>query len=240
MAEDKKDQTTDPTKGQGQEGQQTTGTDDLQAKLDALQKDLQKKDREAKVNQARADRAEAALQAGAATSAGATGRTASSVLQRQQLAASRQQQQQLAQPAQQQELQNQELLYLRELTRRGLNPEDIDPEMVNEDGSYNFSGADDLRTKLELLQQKKEIQDLRASLELKVSAEGEGPSGPRVDTGGPTGTEGQTQVQVDKLLDSAKDLRKKGMYREATWVALRAAHTDPAKRLPVRGQPSEE
>jgi len=230
------DQTQDPPKGQGQEGQQPSEElKKLQDQMADLQKQLQAKDREVKANQARADRAEAAV-AGAKSPVAPTGRTVPTAMQ--QRVQQQQAAQQVAQPHD--EVMMLELQYLREISRRGLNIQDVDLEFKNPDGTFNFAGASDLSTKLDLWQQKNEIAELRKSLEAqKQQAAGEGQqstdtSSTQVDTGGQTGALGQQQVQVENFRKTAKDLRGKGMYREATWVALRAAYTDPGKRMQVR------
>jgi hypothetical protein len=88
---------------------------------------------------------------------------------------------------------------------------------------------------LDSLQQQREIESLKE--QIKQGAETLPAASPEVqiDTGGPTGIEGEEQVQnaVD-LRQQAEDLKAQGRYTEAQWVAIRAAQEDPTKILRVK------
>jgi hypothetical protein len=129
---------------------------------------------------------------------------------------------------------------LREVLRRGLSLEDVD--------GIEFDSPGELQLRLDVIGQRKEIENLKLSLEAQaearkaagdLEAESETTSGAKVDTGGPTGNVGDKRVQkADDFRKTAKDLRGQGRYQEATWLALRAAHVDPRTVSPVR--PTEE
>jgi len=118
-----------------------------------------------------------------------------------------------------------ELMLLREVVRRGLSLEEAQ--------GIDFTGPDDLKIKLDLLQQKQEIATLRGQL---TQAQEDEPPGVTVDTGGPSGSEAGTLVpeESQRFRETARNLRGERRYQEATWQALRGAHADPSKRLRVR------
>jgi hypothetical protein len=122
-----------------------------------------------------------------------------------------------------------EVTLLREVMKRGMNLEDVE--------GLTFDTQQELSTQLDLMQQKKEIDELRKMLDKSV--EGITPSGIKPDTGGRSVPEAQQQLaDVQNLRTKAVELKQSRKYQEATWIALRAARNDPTKVSTHR--PSDE
>jgi len=116
-----------------------------------------------------------------------------------------------------------ELVLLREMIKRGLTEEEVE--------GIEFNDAAELRIKLDLLQTKKEIEALKAQLEQSSEEAKKAPASTvKVDTGGASGDVQDKRIKrAQTLREQALELKKRGQYQEATWVALRAAQNDPGK-----------
>jgi hypothetical protein len=122
-----------------------------------------------------------------------------------------------------------EVTLLREVMRRELSLDDVE--------GLTFETQQELSTQLDLMQQKKEIAELRKQLEGR--GEGPPPSTLNPDTGGRSVPEAQQQLaDVQNLRTKAVELKQSRKYQEATWIALRAARNDPTKVSTHR--PSDE
>lgn len=241
MTQPTNDQTQVPPEGSAGQAQndQAPSAGELKQRLDTLQAELLKKEREAKSNQARADRAEQRLTE--TLSARKTPLPVARTSTRTVPQALQQPQQQAEQPPASETLetvvaeQQKELLLLREMARRGLTEEDVE--------GIEFKDASDLNIQLEIRQQRKEIEDLRKRLATGGEQSQQSSSSPvQIDTGGRTGggASDRTLQRVQSFRDNAAKLKKEGRHKEAAWQALRAAHLDPAKRIPIRPSESEE
>jgi hypothetical protein len=222
--------------------------DELKARLQALQTDFQKKEAEAKANQSRADKAEQRLDRLVAQpvtrGVGAVPPQGRPPVRP--LPTPPQVQQQPAEPTADdiREIaleKSREVMLLREVMQRGLQLEDVE--------GIEFADQSELRLRLDVLQQQKEIEELKQSLKTNGGVPGgdiepepePGPSRVKVDTGGQSGVVANKRVQrVNSYRDKAKDLRRQGNFREASWLALRAAHNDPDRRSLVRPEETEE
>lgn len=218
------DQTQVPGTGQGQQGTPPTSSIDPK-KLAEMQADLEKITAENQRNQSRADRAELNLQRAlkqpsaqrTAPVPGPAGRAASAPVQN----AVNEQLQVLQEVS---EAQAKELLLLKEASRYGFTYEEVQ--------NLQFDSPTELHLQLEVMKQRREVEELKAAMRQE-------PPEARVDTGGPSGAlPAERSVKADSFRSKARELRKVGQHQEATWLALRAAHIDPAKRIIVT--PEEE
>lgn len=227
------DQTQVPA-GQEQSGQPpSTPPSDLEKRLADLQDSLAAKDKELKAKDAEARRLQAAADQRAnllariqqtnqppAPQQGRVPSQQAGVPQQQQV------QKELAEFANDQA---KEVTLLREVLKRGLALEDVE--------GLTFETQAELSTQLDLMQQKKEIAELRAQLSKDKEAS---PSGPQIDTGGRSVPAAQQQLaQVTEARKKAGELKQDKRYQEATWLALRAARLDPEKRSLVRDRPED-
>jgi len=125
-----------------------------------------------------------------------------------------------------------ELALLKAAIARGLSPEEVE--------GIEFESQRELDTQLDLRQQRKEIEELKKSFET-VGEGRSGPSDPRIDTGGPTGDAATKRAsKVQGFRTKAKELKANRFHREAVWLALRAAHADPEKYMPLRPGENDE
>lgn len=237
--------------GDGQQGSQTSEelkaeqdrNVELNKRLTDLSRDLKKSQGEAKTHQRRADRLANAM---TKPPANPPPQTQGRVRPRQQ-AQSQQQDEPEGEPSQLEALAEfanenaKEAALLKEVINRGLEMADVE--------DLEFEDASELALRLDVIQQKKEIEVLKKSIEgREPQPAGEGEpaqtgdtsSTLQIDTGGQSGEVGDPQVQkADALRKQARDLRAEGKYKEATWLSLRASHLDPKKVMPA-GPPGEE
>ena len=215
------DQTPVPNKGQEQQGTPPTSAIDP-VKLLELETELKKIGTENRMNQARADKAEATLSktirqpvqratplAGPQAPRGAGPQSSQASEQISQL-------QEIAQD------QAKELLLLKEAGKYGFTYEQVQ--------EIQFDSPNELRLQLEIMKQGREVEELKATMQKQAPQA-------RIDTGGPSGAPLPDKSQrVQGFRDKASEFRKAGQHTEATWMALRAAHSDPSKRIIVASE----
>jgi hypothetical protein len=121
-----------------------------------------------------------------------------------------------------------EIMLLREAITRGLPMEEVQ--------DLEFSTPAELKLQLELIQQKKELANLKQQIEATQEPKAEEPksSGPKIDAGGPSGSV-DTGDQVLLMRQRAKDLRLQGNYKEATWITLEATKQEQLQKLQSGG-----
>jgi hypothetical protein len=220
---------------------------DLQKNLSDLSRSLRRAEGEAKTHQSRADRLATAMvnkPAGQNVSPKSQGRVRPRRQQQQvQQVEPEGEEDQLTALADYANETAKEAALLKEVLNRGLSLDDVE--------DIEFSDPSELTLRLDVIQQQKEIDDLKKSIAAQEDLQGaqqeggaaqtgETSSTVQIDTGGQSGSVGDRQVlRADELRKKARELRAEGKYKEATWLALRASHVDPNKVINVE-TPGEE